>query len=150
MADYKAKRHSVLENLKKDLEKGYLEKDVTVQGYKFKLHTLNEDEEIWADGYTRTNTPLSMITSSKAPRIAAATAAINDVPTGELFTYPDDMPENTKKALAENAIQKRYWLREQMLYFLAEDGIRPFINELYQALSALEDERSRAFEQIPN
>lgn len=150
MPDYKARRHSVLESLKKDLAKGCLEKEVTVRGYKFKIHTLNEDEETWADGYTRTSTALAMVNSSKAPKLAAAISFVNDVPTSELFTFPEDMPDEVKRGLNDNPIQRKYWLREQMLYFLAEDGIRPFINQLYSTLFELEQERDKAIEEIPN
>lgn len=150
MGEYKAKMHSVLETLKRDLSKGYLEKEITVRGCKFKLHTLNEDEETWADGYTRTSTALAMITSSKAPKLAASIAAVNDVPVAELFSYPDDMPKEVKRGFDDNPIQKKYWVREQMLYFLCEDANRLFINELYKAMSELEEEREKAAEQVPN
>lgn len=151
MADYnKAKRNSVLESLKKDLAKGFIEKEVTFHGFKFKLHTLNEDEETWADSYVRSTTPVAMLNSRKAPRLAASIRAINDVPAEDLFGYPDDMPKELKKALDENSVQKKFWVREQMLYFLAEDSSRPFINELYEAQSALEDERDKAIQEIPN
>lgn len=149
MADYRAKRHSVLDTLKKDLGRGFLDKEVTIRGTKFKLHTLNEDEETWADSYTRSSSPIAMLNSRKAPRLAASIRALNDVPIGELFSYPDDMPQEAKKGLEENPVQKKFWIREQMLYFLAEDAGRPFIIELYEALSQLEEERNEALKEIP-
>ena len=149
MSDFRAKHHAVLDNLKKDLRKGFLDKEVVVQGTKFKLFTLNEDEETWADSYIRSSTPMVMISSRKAPRLAAAIRSINGVNLPELFSFPDDMPADTKKALNDNPVQLKYWYREQMLYFLAEDSIRPFINELYDALTALEEERAEAIKAIP-
>jgi hypothetical protein len=150
MADYKANYHAVLETLKKDLAKGFLEDEVTVRGFKFKLHTLNEDEETWADSYIRSTTPVALLNSRKAPRLAASISAINGVPVTELFTYPDDMPKEVRQGLDDNPIQRRFWIREQMLYFLAEDAMRPFINELYEHLSKLEAKRDEAIKEVPN
>lgn len=148
--DYKAKRHSVLENLRKDLARGSLSSEVTIKGFKFKVATLNEDEETWADSYMRTNSPASMYTSRRAPRLAAAIRALNDVPVDELFTFPDDMPKGTKDRLLENPIDKRFWIRDQVLMFLLEEGNRGFITELYAELSKLDEQRDEAVKEIPN
>lgn len=146
---YKAKRHSILESLKSDLSRGFLDKEVTVRGYKFKIHTLNEDEESWADAYVRVSTPLTMLNSRKAPRLAASIKAVNDIPVDQLFIYPDTMTDEQRKNLNDNPIQRRYWCREQMMLFLAEDAIRPFIDELYGEYSKLEEERDKAIAELP-
>lgn len=148
--DYKAKRHSVLENLRKDLALGVLETEITIKGYKFKVSTLNEDEETWADTYIRTSSPASMFTSRRAPRLAAAIRSINDVPVEDLFSYPEDMPKNVKDTLNENPINKRFWVRDQVLMFLVEEGNRVFITSLYEALSKLDDQREEAGKELPN
>lgn len=148
--ELRGKKHAALESLKKDLSQGYLEKEVTVSGHKFKLHTLNEDEETWADGYIKTLTPTAFLSSRKAPRLAAALMEVNGVPKGDLFGYPDDMPKEAKQALDENPERKKQWVREQMLLFLAEDGNRLFIERLYSALEELDQERAKAIEALPN
>lgn len=149
MSDYRAKRSSVLDNLKKDIFKGYIDKIVEINGHKFKLHTLNEDDEVWADAYVRTSTALSMVTSRKAPRLAASIMEIDGVSANNLFEYPDDMPIEAKKSLDENPIQKRYWIYDQMLYFLLEESNRPFINELWSKFEELEKAREEALKELP-
>ena len=148
--DYRAKRHTALESLRKDLAKGMLEDTVVVNGHKFKLATLNEDEETWADTFMRTNTTASIMSSKKAPKLAAAIRALDDVPVSELFNYPDDMPKDMKDNIDANPVIKREWIRDQMLMFLAEDGIRPFINDLYEAFQTLNDKRMEAIKEVPN
>jgi hypothetical protein len=148
--DYRAKRHTVLDNLKKDLSKGFIEQEVAVLNTKFKLRSLNEDAESWADGFVRSSSPLAMVNSRKAPRLAVAIQTVDGVSLDQLFMYPDDMPEKAKQALDENPIAKRYWLWEQMLYFLSEDAGRPFVNELYDALARMDESRDQSLEKIPN
>lgn len=147
--DYKGKNHSVLETLKRELAKGFIEKSVEVSGHKFILHTLNEDAETWADSYIRTNSPASIMSSRKAPRLAVAIWSIDGVPVSEMFSYPDGMPSEVKKALDENPVQKKFWIRDQMLYFLAEDGIRSFIDTLFSHLQDLETQRDEAVKEVP-
>ncbi len=149
MADYVAKRNPVLENLRKDLAQGYLDETVTIRGHLYKLTTLTEEEESWADTYIRTNSPASMYSSRRAPRLAAAIKELDGVVNHELFLFPDDMPEAVKKRLNENPIEKRYWIRDQLLMFLLEDGNRPFINDLYEVLSRLDNKRDEAIKEIP-
>lgn len=148
--EYKAKRHSVLESLRKDLALGALTTELTIKGYKFKLTTLNEDEETWADTFMRTSSPAAMYTSRRAPRLAASVKTINDMPVDELFTFPDDMPKQVKDRLLENGIEKRFWVRDQVLMFLLEESNRGFITELYEALSKLDDQREQGAKELPN
>ena len=148
--DYRAKRHPALEALRKDLAKGLLEEEVSVNGHKFKITTLNEDEETWADAYMRTGSPAAMLSSRRAPRLAAAIKAINGISVEELFNFPDDMPKVLKDRLNDNAIEKKFWIRDQVLMFLAEDGNRPFISELYSGLTRLDEKRDEAIKAIPN
>lgn len=150
MADIKAKRSAVLEALKSELKRGFIDKEVVVSGHKFKLHTLNEDEETWADSLTRSNNVMATFSSRRAPRLAAAISEIDGSKVEELFLYPDDMPPEIKKGFDENPVSKRYWLRDQMLYFLAEDSNRPFISELYDNFEKLEAERDEAIKATKN
>jgi hypothetical protein len=148
--DYVAKRNPVLETLKKDLDKGYLEDVVTVHGHKFKISTLTEDEETWADMHLRANSAAAMYSSRRAPRLAAAIKELDGVLAQDLFSFSDDMPKVVKDRLAENPIEKRYWIRDQMLMFLLEDSNRPFITDLYEVLTKLDDKRDEAIKAIPN
>jgi len=150
MVDFKAKKHSVLETLKKELSRGFLEREYTVSGHKFKLHTLNEEEESWADGFTRSTTVMASITSRKAPRLAVAISAIDDIPVDKLFDYPDDMPKEVQVELNTNNIARKYWIRDQVLYFFAEDSNRAFIVDLFDKLAELEKERDEALKVLPS
>ncbi len=149
MADYVAKRNPVLENLRRDLSKGFLDETVEISGHKYKLTTLTEDEETWADTYTRTNSPASMFSSRRAPRLAASIKELDGVLVQDLFLLPDDMPESVKKRYNENPIDKRYWVRDQMLMFLLEDGNRKYITDLYEVLNRLDEKRDAATKEIP-
>jgi small-conductance mechanosensitive channel len=148
--DYKSKRNKILEDLKVDLLKGRRERDVLALGRKFKLHTLNEDEESWADSYIRATSTMAIISTKKAPALAAAISEVEGTPVGALFDYPEDMPKEVKEALDKNQIQRAYWVREQMLMFLVEESNRKFINVLYSSFEEMLAERDEAMGQIPN
>lgn len=147
--DVKAKKHPVLQALKQELAKGFIEDEFTISNHKFKLHTLNEDEETWSDSFVRPVSLTAAISSRKAPRLACSISALDGVPVDQLFQYPDDMKEDERKAMDENAVAKRYWVRDQMLYFLAEESFRPFINELAEKFNELEKRREEALKAIP-
>jgi hypothetical protein len=148
--DNKAKRHALLKTLSSELSKGFIEDVVKVDGHSFKLTTLNEDEESWADGFIQAPNPASIYSSRKAPRLAAAIKSIDGLTIAELFTYPDDMEKAYRSRLDENPIAKQIWLRSQLLEFLSAEGNRPWINKLYTALSALDDKREEATKEIKN
>lgn len=148
--DYKSKRNKILEDLKADLLKGRREREVSVLGRKFKLHTLNEDEESWADTYIRPTSTMALLSTKKAPTLAASILEIDGQPIGSLFDYPEDMPKEVKSALDASQLQRTYWVREQMLMFLAEDSNRKFINTLYDAYEEMLRERDEAMEKLPN
>jgi len=151
MSDFTgAKRHAILKTLSTDLAKGFIEDTVKVGGHTFKIATLNEDEESWSDTFIRTSSPASIYSSRKAPRLAAAIKSIDEIPVAELFTYPEDMKPDVRERLNENPIQKQFWLRNEMLLFLCEEGNRTWINELYETLSKLDDKRDEATKQIKN
>lgn len=149
MAEMRAKRSSVLENLKKDISKGFIDLTAMVNGHKFKLRTLNEDDEVWADSFARTSTAVSMITSRRAPRLAASIMSIDDVVASDLFLYPEGMSKEEKKAMDDNPITKKYWIYDQMLYFLLEESNRPFINDLWSKFEELEKSRDEALKELP-
>lgn len=148
--DYKAKRHSILDSLKADLVKGSKETEVSIMGRKFKLTTLSEDEEVWADGYIRNSTTMALISSRRAPRLAAAIKSIDGVSVAQLFMYPDDMEKAKRDELDKNEIMHKWWVREQVLLFLSEDSCRPFITTLYDEYEKMESDRADAIKEIPN
>jgi hypothetical protein len=150
MAEGKAKRHAVLEALKTDLSRGFLEKTVTVNKFKFVLSTLNEDDEVWADSFVRTSSTMSIVTSVRVPRLACSIKSVNEIPADKLFEYPEDMPKEVQQELDKSDVRKKYWVHTQMMLFLSESGIRPFVNDLYKEYETLESQRNEALKEIPN
>lgn len=150
MADLRAKRSKALDLLKQDLTKGFIESEVSVFGHKFVLRTLTEDDEVWADSYVRISSPVAILSSQKAPQLAAAIKSMDGIPTESLFEYPDDMEKARKEELDSNPVLKRYWIYTQMLYFLSEDGNRPFISKLHAEYDKLTSQRNEALNKIPN
>ena len=154
MADkVKAKLHAALSRFKEEVKKGFIEKTVEISGTKFTLHTLNEDEEVWADTYTRPTSPMSYLSSRRAPRLSVAIKAVNDVPVAELFTAPDDLSDDEKEKLKDSST-KRYWLYLQLMAFLAEDVPSSVVEKLYAEYETLLKERDEsldaAIKQSPN
>lgn len=129
----KAKRHSFLDTLKKDLARGMIEKEATVGGHKYRMHTLNEEEETWVDAHVSADTTLAFVSGRMAPRVAAAVTHIDGMAVGEMFSYPDDMPEDARKSLDNNPLDKKLWVRAQLLLFFAEESNRDFIRQLNDA-----------------
>lgn len=149
MAEYKAKRHSILDNLKSELLRGFLKREYMVANHKFSLSTLNDEEETWADAYMRPTNMMATISSRKAPRLACAIKAIDDVDVERLFTYPDDMPKDIKASMEDNPIQKKFWIRDQVFNFLSEETNRSFVNELFEKFNELEKERDGVIKELP-
>jgi hypothetical protein len=150
MSDFKAKRHSVLEVLRQELSLGFLERTFELKGHKFVLRSPTEDDEVWADAFVRSNTPMAMLTSRKAPRLATSIKSIDGVGTVDLFPLPDDMQKEVKAELQKSPVQYRYWLYDQMLMFLSEESSRPFINDLFDAYEKMENDRNEALKKLPN
>jgi hypothetical protein len=136
--DIRAKRHSLLENLKRDLSKGFVEKEVTIDGHRYRLHTLNEEEESWVDAHVPMNATIASFTQKRAPRVAVALTHIDSLATHELFTYPDSMSKEQKDVLENDQESKKLWLREQVLLFICEEGNRGFVNKLNDELLTME------------
>ena len=149
MSEMKAKRSSVMDNLFKELRRGFLEKEVECYGHKFVLRTPTEDDSVWIDGFIRISTPAAMISSERAPSLAAAIKSMDGIPLDQLFLYPDDMSETVRKGMEANEMSKRYWLYSQMMYFFIEDTNRPFVDALWAHYRQLLNERDEAINSIP-
>lgn len=150
MADV-AKKHKVLQDLKREVQIGFIDQEFVVRGRKFKLKTLNEEEETWSDQFVQTGgTPYAMIVSSRSPKLAVSITHIDDVPVSDLFEYPEEWSKEQRADLDTNPLRKKFWLRTQMMQFLANDLDREFILELFKAFKELDDRRSEVIKQVPN
>lgn len=150
MAEYRAKRSAKLELLKEELKKGFIEEEFEVGGHKWRLRTLTEDDECWADTYLRTMSTAAILSSRKAPRLAVSIVSLDGELTKDMFGIPDDMPAEAKKDLQDNPVRFKYWLYDQMLYFLLEEGNRSFVNGLWEKYEALTTKREESAPAVPN
>jgi hypothetical protein len=152
---FKAKRAKILQDLKEELGKGFVSDTFEVMGHKYKIATLNEEEEQWADHFVVLVTASAMNSSSRLPRLACAIKEIDGVPVNDLFEAPspDDSDEELAtlgKRIKEDPVRRIYWLRDQMLLFLSEEGFRPYIAKLWESYAKLEARRDEATASIPN
>lgn len=150
MADV-AKKHKVLQDLKSEVQVGFIDQEFTIRNRKFKLKTLNEEEETWSDQFIQSSgTPYAMIVSSRAPKLAVSITHIDGVPAADLFDYPEDWSPEQRRDLDNNPTRKKFWVRSQFMQFLANDLDRDFILELHKAYDELDKRRSEVIKQIPN
>lgn len=145
-----SKKHKVLQDLKREIQIGFIDQDFEVKGHKFKIKTLNEEEETWSDQFIQASgTTYSMIVSARAPKLAVAITHVDGVPVSELFDYPDEWTVEQKRELDANPLRKKFWLRTQMMTFL-QDLDRDTTVELFKAFKTLDDRRAEVIKQIPN
>jgi len=143
-----AKRHKILNDIAEQIDHCSEISDVfMIAGHNYKLQTLSTDEEVWADGYTNTSSPISTFTSIRVPKLAAAIREIDGVTISDLF----DFPENANKADIEyhtsSQYRKRYWEMNQMLIWL---GDRPdtIIKELWTNYYSLLERRDKSWDEL--
>lgn len=143
----RAQPHAVFQKFLHEVRKGFMQKEVTIQGTTFVLVTPNEDDVIWADGFIRPTTPLSYASSRRAPRLAASIRQIDGVKLADMFQPPENTkPEDLERLKDPDA--KRYWLQSQLMLFLVEDVPPPVLEKLYEAYQALLDDREKALAMV--
>jgi hypothetical protein len=149
----KAKRHKLLLDLTSEIKKGFIEDVVEVYGRKFKLATLTEEEENWADNYVISSTAAGLLSSMRVPRLACAIKEIDGIPVEDLFEFPEPQDEAQEKefeAIKSSEVKMKYWIRGQMMLWLAEDTNRPFILKLWDGFMKLDKRREEVVSSIPN
>jgi len=142
-----AKRHQILEDIATQTKGVEISETVTMAGHKYLLRTLNADEEVWADGYISSSSPMAAMTSMKLPTLAAAIRAIDDVSIDKLFEFPDNDREANEMFHTQSSWHKRYWEMQQMLLWLG-DRPQPLVIELYKAYVALTDRRDVSWDEL--
>lgn len=144
-----AKRHKILQDLKQEVNRGFITTETEVHGKKFTLKTLNEEEDSWSDQFVQTATVYAMMVSQRTPKLAVSITHINGIPVSDLFEYPDDWSAEVKSDYDRNPIRKRYWVRSEMMKFLA-DLDRDTIMKLWAAYEDLDKRRAEVIKQLPN
>ena len=145
-----AKRHSILQDLSAQLRSKAITSDVQVLGKTFKLKgPLSEDEEVWAESRTRAESIAAYNTSNNDARLAASLVSIDGVTVDQLFTYPDSMSKEIRDNLDANSARKRYWLMDQILAFIAEEGSRQFVGKLIDGLRDIDNRLKEVTQEAP-
>lgn len=149
MAD--AKKHKILLDLKKEIQVGFIDQEFDIRGHKFKLKTLNEEEETWSDQFLlSTGTPYAMIVSARAPKLAVSITHIDGTSVADLFEYPEEWSPEQRRDMDTNALRKSYWLRTQLMTYLQKDMDRELIMDLFKAFQTLDERRTEVIKQLPN
>jgi hypothetical protein len=89
-----------LDDLRRLIENGHIEKDITAHGITLKVQSLSDREYNWRDRYLDTSSSAALIASQRAATLAIATRALNGTPVETLFPaekeelpYADLYPE---------------------------------------------------------
>ena len=138
-----ARRHSALKNFFEDVKKGFLKEDVVLAGHKFTIHTLNDEEESWSDGFIRSTSAVSYVSSRKDPRLSCAIKAVDDIPVDQLFE-PDTSMSDSERERIKEPTAKLYWLRLQLMLFLSKEIPPPVTDALYKKYEELSSKRDEA------
>jgi hypothetical protein len=145
---------SLLDDLAKELDEGRLEGTFEVRGIFWKMQLLQDHEVNWANGFQRTNSTLSMLTSRRAPTLAIGIRAIGkseDTMKSVRQYFMDEWEaergelDATVKAILDNANEyiQQYWFAEQLFKWLS---VRPpeFVSALWVKWQSLEERRTEA------
>lgn len=154
-----AKRHALLDVISGELAGAHCEADFEVLGHKYRLRTLDPQEEAWADRYVDGQNFYQTAKNRRAPYVAAALVGVYgpDSETkeerlfrvDELFTPSDDMPDIQRALIDSNSEFYATWLRDEVLKWLvAKDKHGPYVQQLYARFLELEQMRNEALENL--
>ena len=98
------------------------------------------------------------MSSRSAPSLSVSIKAIKSPNSKEsltldkLFTYPDELSDDTKKYLDTHEIEKRYWLYGQLMKWLAEKpaAVVEKLYSKYEELIKRRDESLKGVLEAPN
>jgi len=145
----KAKYHSVLNDINKQLGGQELTITADVAGHTFFMSTLTADEEMWADGIMQVNSPAQAVSSFRMSRLAAAIKQIDGVSVPDLFQFPDEMNEERKREYRSSKYSKRTWEMGQVYMWLGELPMA-VIDDLAQKYQEISKKRKESLDQIKN
>jgi hypothetical protein len=154
----KAKKQStisLLDDLAKELDEGFIEDTFEVHGIFWKMRLLQDHESNWANGYQRTNSAMAMLSSRRAPTLAIGIREIgkkNEMKQVRQFFIDEwvktrgEMDEATRQILDNtNDYVQQYFFAEQLFQWLSK---RPseFVQALWVKWQLLEERRTKAEE----
>lgn len=140
---------NILDDLAAELDKGFVEDTFEVAGHTWTMRTLQDHERAWASGFIRTQSMNSMLSSMRAPTLAAGIRSVDGKPVAEFFKdawekEATDMGEAVRKVMeSQNPYILQYWFAEQLYVWLSK---RPpsFVEKLWEKWLLLEKRREEA------
>lgn len=147
---------NLLDELAKDIDPGVFEDTVVVRKVSWKFRLLCDHERNWSNGYVRTSSVTTMLSSMRAPTLAIGIREIgrpDEAGTLKMLTVQDYFAEvwtkeqgtldaATKRMLEQsNEFIRQYWFAEKLFQWLS-DRDPEFIDELWRPWSQLEDKRT--------
>jgi hypothetical protein len=134
-----AKRHEVLRTISQELTDCHTARECVIYGHKYALKTLDPFEEIWADGCIDGDNVYQFARNRRAPYLAAAITAIDDIPVEKLFVATEEFEEK---------MLEKAWRRREMLRWLIEGKHGDFIQKLWAEYLIIEEKRTHALENL--
>jgi hypothetical protein len=136
----------ILLDLATKIQAGFLQDTFVVEGKRWTLKTLNEEESTWRDLRTDMTTALALTTSRRAPTLAIATVAVDSKSTVDLFSGAWNDLDKDLRGLIEmqhDGEGRRFWAAEQLLDYLRR--LTPsFLNQLQTVYTALIERQTNA------
>lgn len=142
-----AKRHTLLQDIQKQINGHELETTVEVAGHKYHMTTINSDEEMWSDGLMQTDSTPQAVSSYRKSRLAAAIKHIDDIKIEDMFEFPDDMSEVGKEQFTMSWYGQRTWQMQQMYVWLGELPM-PVIDNLAIEYQKISRQRKESLDQL--
>ncbi len=123
----RAKKHSVLADITAGAVGRRLTETVEFIGHRYTLKSLTPRLSDWVNeqglrGSAGTITGFSL--AARKPRVAAALAAVDDVPVEQVFALPEAVTDDDKATLAgilADPIRLENWRRDEILLWLGSD-----------------------------
>lgn len=140
--------HQLLKDISASLSQRYIAKHFEFGGHKYTIQTLTEDDENWVDSYVRSDNPLQMISSRRAPRLAASIKAIDGIPIEHLVDM-SGLDDERRKALEKEPVMRRYWVYGEFLKFIATNYDRDMVIKLTDEINKLDKRMEEAVKELP-
>lgn len=148
-------QHPLLTETEALVRGAFLEEVFVCAGRRWKLRTLEYEDERWADSFTDGRTLYAVGRSRSHPAVAASLVAIGPldehealVPVETLFPLPASMSAEERQRLAD-PVAERTWRREQILAWLSSSKI-PFdvVEQLANGVLRLARRRQEVLQQL--
>lgn len=109
------------------IERGEITRDIMVNGKKFTLRSLFDEDYTWRDSFVNMSSDVGLVASLRAPTLAISCIAIDDVPVASIDGMFDrtDVPD-------QHTVSDKFLIAYNLYRKLFARLPRPFTVELYQ------------------